>query len=307
MWCPTKIFHNSLVFFASGGVAPPDQSPLRCVVAPCQPRKIRRELQNIFVGHHTRLRSIHRTSTIPAATLEIIPVFDIKAGVAVHALRGDRANYQPLISRFPGAPDVTTLTANLLGELPVSQLYIADLDALSGNSSNTQLILRLAASYPEVRFLIDAGFSPNAPPEPFVDIANIDVVIATESLRSVADYDDLRARIPDSRQVLSLDCRGSQRLGCETLFEDPTLWPARVIHMNLALVGADTGPDLQGLQALRARTSRSRILAAGGVRSAGDLQRLADSGIDGALVATALHDGRLTGSGLTTARCPPAL
>ena len=37
------------------------------------------------------------------------------------------------------------------------------------------------------------------------------------------------------------------------------------------------------------------LLAGGGVRGPEDLQRLADAGCDGALVATALHDGRLGG------------
>jgi phosphoribosylformimino-5-aminoimidazole carboxamide ribotide isomerase len=44
------------------------------------------------------------------------------------------------------------------------------------------------------------------------------------------------------------------------------------------------------------------LVAGGGVRGADDLARLADAGCDGALVATALHDGRLSAADVTAAR-----
>ncbi|HWX13321.1 MAG TPA: HisA/HisF-related TIM barrel protein, partial [Methylocella sp.] len=41
--------------------------------------------------------------------------------------------------------------------------------------------------------------------------------------------------------------------------------------------------------------------AAGGLRDASDLMRLREAGVSGALVASALHDGRLIGADLATA------
>jgi phosphoribosylformimino-5-aminoimidazole carboxamide ribotide isomerase len=43
------------------------------------------------------------------------------------------------------------------------------------------------------------------------------------------------------------------------------------------------------------------LLAGGGVRGYEDLARLADAGCDGALVATALHDGRLCAADVASA------
>jgi phosphoribosylformimino-5-aminoimidazole carboxamide ribotide isomerase len=45
---------------------------------------------------------------------------------------------------------------------------------------------------------------------------------------------------------------------------------------------------------LRALDAEIEIVAGGGVRGLGDLESLAAAGCDGALVASALHDGRLT-------------
>jgi phosphoribosylformimino-5-aminoimidazole carboxamide ribotide isomerase len=44
------------------------------------------------------------------------------------------------------------------------------------------------------------------------------------------------------------------------------------------------------------------LVAGGGVRGVDDLARLADTGCDGALVATALHDGRIRAADVHTVR-----
>ncbi len=44
------------------------------------------------------------------------------------------------------------------------------------------------------------------------------------------------------------------------------------------------------------------LLAGGGVRNADDLRRLKASGCDAALVATALHDGRITAADVAALR-----
>ncbi len=67
--------------------------------------------------------------------------------------------------------------------------------------------------------------------------------------------------------------------------------------MTLGRVGADAGPDFERLAAVR-RASGAALYAAGGVRGADDLAALARAGIAGALVASALHDGRLSAKDL---------
>jgi phosphoribosylformimino-5-aminoimidazole carboxamide ribotide isomerase len=47
---------------------------------------------------------------------------------------------------------------------------------------------------------------------------------------------------------------------------------------------------------IKSRVANRRVYAAGGVRDANDLASLAQAGITGALVATSLHNGKLTGA-----------
>jgi phosphoribosylformimino-5-aminoimidazole carboxamide ribotide isomerase len=68
-----------------------------------------------------------------------------------------------------------------------------------------------------------------------------------------------------------------------------------LILLDLADVGAGQGSStLPLIRALRSRYPELEIIAGGGVRGAGDLQSLASAGASAALVASALHDGRLT-------------
>jgi phosphoribosylformimino-5-aminoimidazole carboxamide ribotide isomerase len=98
--------------------------------------------------------------------------------------------------------------------------------------------------------------------------------------------------------VLSLDFRGDVFDGPQDLADKTSLWPHRIIVMTLAKVGTGSGPDFTRLKAIRAQAPKHEIYAAGGVRDSGDLSHLAEAGIDGALVATALHDGKITGQDL---------
>jgi phosphoribosylformimino-5-aminoimidazole carboxamide ribotide isomerase len=80
------------------------------------------------------------------------------------------------------------------------------------------------------------------------------------------------------------------------------VWPARVIVMTLNRVGSDAGPDMERLALIASRVPNASIFAAGGLRGPSDLMRLAEAGVRGVLVASALHDGRLTGADLVAAQ-----
>jgi HisA/HisF family protein len=228
--------------------------------------------------------------------MQIIPVIDIKNGIAVHARRGDRANYAPLISRFGARADPSAIVAGLVEALHVTAVYIADLDAINGKHANSTLLTQLATEHPHLRFILDRGLTPHTPVAGLLDCDNIDLVIASETLATVDEYRVLRERVPANRCLLSLDRNGDVLLGPPDLFSDSHRWPSQVIHMNLALVGSDGGPDWPGLMALIERAAGRDIIAAGGVRHDADVRSLAQMNVAAVLVGTALHDGRIDGS-----------
>jgi phosphoribosylformimino-5-aminoimidazole carboxamide ribotide isomerase len=167
----------------------------------------------------------------------------------------------------------------------VRQVYIADLDAIEGRGDHAEIIAALAEANPDIAFWVDAGLAAAAVPGWQAEGGGI-AVIGSES-QSIA------VPLPPG-SVLSLDFRGDRFLGPAALLYDASLWPDNVIVMTLARVGMAAGPDTERLAGVLARAGTRRIYAAGGVRDTEDLRHLRDLGVAGALVATALHNGKIT-------------
>jgi len=217
----------------------------------------------------------------------VIPVLDLRGGRVVRARRGERSSYAPIETPLAKGSEPAAVARGLLDAWPARTLYVADLDAImDGAGPNLAVLEAIARACPGIGLWVDAGFSESAGVATFLATGLGRPVIGSESqadTRLVADLGD--------RAVLSLDTRGTERLGPASLHDDPSLWPPDVIAMTLARVGAGAGPDLDALRALRA--PGRRVYAAGGVRGPDDLRALRDGGIAGALVASALHDGTL--------------
>ena len=64
--------------------------------------------------------------------MRVIPVIDLKGGVAVHAVRGERERYRPLRSRIAEGSDPVELTRAVRERFGLDELYVADLDAIAG-------------------------------------------------------------------------------------------------------------------------------------------------------------------------------
>ena len=232
------------------------------------------------------------------AAFELIPVIDLMGGLVVHARAGDRDRYRPLEgSRVAASPEPAAVVRGLLGLNPFRTLYIADLDAIRKRGDQTAAILRLRDLFPGLRFWVDAGFAGECRCRRFLAAGIGDLVLGSESQADLRLVERLAGA---SGLVLSLDFQGDRPLGAAELFERPDRWPERVIAMTLARVGAGAGPDLDRLRAIRRLAPGKRLYAAGGVRGPADLRDLQALGCAGALVASALHDGRLGPAELAT-------
>lgn len=218
--------------------------------------------------------------------MQLIPVIDIRGGAVMRAVAGDRAHYRPLATPLATSCAPLDVVAGLLTLYPFEAIYVADLDAIEGEGDNRADILRLLEVFPDLRLMIDAG-------RRFRDWrgqARVEPIIGSESLTGAEMLSFARG---DPHVLLSLDFRDELFLGPEALLSSPELWPKRLIVMTLARVGADAGPDFARFAEIVARAEERSVYAAGGVRGAEDLARLEALGAAGALVASALHDGRL--------------
>lgn len=219
----------------------------------------------------------------------IIPVIDLKGGVAVRARAGDRASYAPLVTPLSSSPDPVDVARGLLAAVPARTLYVADLDAIEGRDANDAALSGIARACPGVELWVDGGFADEESARIFLARAIGRPVLGSESQRGTE-----AVRALGDAAVLSLDFREGDFLGPQGLLDDPGLWPRAVIVMTLARVGSGAGPDLRRLAHITARAGSRRIYAAGGLRGPEDVAPLAERGAAGILVASAIHDGRLT-------------
>jgi HisA/HisF family protein len=223
--------------------------------------------------------------------MRVIPVIDLKAGRAVHAVRGERQNYRPVRGGDP-----LSLARAFRSELGLDELYVADLDAIGGKGVNRSSIEALAH---EARVMVDAGISEPKRARALLDLGAHRLVVGTETLTGPDALDRLLAEVPNL--VLSVDLRDGRTLSPHPQLAGlPALDAVARLHraglreaivLDLARVGSGAGPDVELIAEIHAAFPDLELLAGGGVRDVEDLRALGDAGAAGALVATALHGG----------------
>jgi len=228
-------------------------------------------------------------------SFEVIPVIDLMGGSVVHARAGERDRYRPIVTPLAASCEPADVVRGLLALHPFRSLYIADLDAIQGRGDHVAAVRVLKAAFPGVAFWVDAAFAGECSCRRFLGCGMGRLVLGSESQPGTHLLEVLAG---EDGVVLSLDFRGEARLGPAELFERRELWPRRLIVMTLAAVGGEGGPDYSRLGEVLATADGREVYAAGGVRGVGDLERLAGMGCAGVLVASALHDGRITAAEL---------
>ena len=233
-------------------------------------------------------------------TMRIVPVLDLKGGIVVHARRGQRAEYAPLRSPVVEGCEPVAVARALCAMCATSTLYVADLDALAGEPVDEPTLSRLAVV---AEPWVDAGA---VTPERAAALARAGVtrnVLGTESL----DRGAVSRRVladPGPPRVLSVDLRHGRLISADAGLagRQPAaaaplarrLGVRELLVIDLARVGSGAGPPLHAVAELVAALPGLEIYAGGGVRNDADVRALEAAGAAGALVATALHEGRLT-------------
>lgn len=235
--------------------------------------------------------------------MRIIPVLDLMGGRVVRGVQGDRARYEPVQSVLTSECTPRAVAQALWAETDCDTLYLADLDAIEGQGHHQATVEELAASLP-VHLWVDAGIADAATAARWLGTGVHRVVIGSETLESLETLDALRAALPAERLVLSLDTMKGKVLSRSPILQslEPLellqLWADRgwttIILLTLDRVGAGSGPDWSLLEEARQRFPHLELIAGGGVQGIQDLRRLSALGASGVLVASALHNGRLT-------------
>jgi phosphoribosylformimino-5-aminoimidazole carboxamide ribotide isomerase len=248
--------------------------------------------------------------------MRVIGVVDLLAGRAVHARAGMRESYSPvqtIAGCAIGPGDARALARGYVEQFGLTELYAADLDAILGGTPQDALVAAVAAI--GASLWLDAGVSSAGGARHAFELGAAWVVVGLETLPSYDALGLICAEVGGSRVAFSLDLREGQpvvatgRRGGVAPGEPAHVVAARaaaagagaIIVIDLARVGTGRGLDLDLIARVRDAVPGLTLLAGGGVRGTEDLARLADAGCDGALVATALHDGGLAAAAVAAA------
>jgi HisA/HisF family protein len=231
---------------------------------------------------------------------QLIPVLDLCGGIVVRAVAGRRSEYRPLRSLLTAATEPVEVLENLRVATGLETFYVADLDGIMDARPDWESLQRLTAT--GARLMIDAGVRCLEELNAVRLGSNVQPVIATETWGCLKQLPVDGA----SDVICSLDLHaGSLRLAdreaaaagvtLEQLTE--RLWRAglgRWIILDTAAVGMGTGlPTLELCRRLRTSYPDSELISGGGVNSDACVREAESAGLDGLLVASALHDRRL--------------
>jgi phosphoribosylformimino-5-aminoimidazole carboxamide ribotide isomerase len=270
----------------------------------------------------------------------VIGVIDLLAARAVHARAGARDRYAPLtaVAGVPIEPgNALAVAREYVNRLGLTELYVADLDAildrLRGQPDASASLAEArsdddagpkAARRPQdtvvaavaalgVPLWLDAGVSSVDDARHAFGLGAAHVIVGLETLPSYDALAAICAALDGERVAFSLDLRDGEPILMDAgaVPGEPAQQIARraadagaraVIVIDLARVGTGQLVDLGLIARVRRAAPDVTLVAGGGVRGLEDVRRLADSGCDGVLVATALHDGRLGAADVAAAQ-----
>ncbi|MCW4015137.1 MAG: HisA/HisF-related TIM barrel protein [Candidatus Bathyarchaeota archaeon] len=240
--------------------------------------------------------------------MKIIPVIDVLNGIAVHGVRGERKQYQPLKSVLCKSPDPLEI-ACAFGSLDFDCLYLADLDAILAESANLNIYTRIVKKT-GLDLMVDAGTSGLTQAREVMKTGLSKIVIGSETLNSLDFVSQAISAFGADKVVVSIDNKEGKLLGASAAIRsmDAVLFSHKlaclgvrhVILLELDRVGTEHGINLTLIRTIL-KESGVDVLVGGGIKSLQELETLRALGVSGALVATVLHNGKVTIDELKTA------
>lgn len=209
--------------------------------------------------------------------MELVLAMDLKDGLVVHGKRGDRINYRPLTH---GASPVAD-PEGFIRHIRPRSVYLADLDRITGTGSHDEVITRC-------NNLVSHCFADRGcrGPDDMLILEHFENVIGTETAgNDLGSYESGYLSIDMKDRKVIPSCKNPVefiRAVNEFSFDG-------CILLDITAVGTSAGLD-PALPGLMRDAFEGHLLWGGGVASLDDLEMLKNTGFDGAIIATALHN-----------------
>lgn len=225
-------------------------------------------------------------------TSVIIPVLDIKDGIAVSGKSGNRKTYQPLQTVFCPSSDPVEI-AGSLRSAGAAEMYIADLDAIEKRGSNLDIVGEVNQIIP---VMLDCGASDLGSVTDALNVAD-KVIVATETLKGLEDLYEIFSRFDGEQIVISIDVLHNKVLSKYMELDFSILranlvklQPSQIILLDISNVGTEGGVNWDLLDEFAGL--ESSFILGGGITEE-DMDELDKRGVAEVLVGTALHNGQI--------------
>lgn len=239
--------------------------------------------------------------------MRVVPVLDLLQGVVVRGVAGRRETYRPVQSRLTSDVSPLAVARAFRKHFGLDVLYLADLDAIVQARPHRAIYRQLVDD--QFHLLVDAGCANAALAQQLLDDGVSRVIVGLESCEGPDALEEICRAVGPERVIFSLDLKDGRPLAA------PETWPGltpraigeiglaqqvdALIVLDLAQVGVGQGVKTAELcRSLLTGKPGCRLVTGGGVRSRDDLEAQRILGATATLVASALHDGRLTRSDL---------
>jgi phosphoribosylformimino-5-aminoimidazole carboxamide ribotide isomerase len=233
--------------------------------------------------------------------------------VVVRGVAGERARYRPIKSSLTPHCDALSVASAFRESFGLMALYVADLDAILRRQPNIAVLRALCDA--GFRLLVDGGVERAEHARELFAAGAQSVIAGFETLAGPEELRRCCEEFGADRIVFSLDLREGEPMGGASTWgaADPfelamaalRCGVRRLIVLDVAQVGTSRGPSAVPLcRRIREAAPEIELITGGGIRHRDDLQLLATIPVDGVLIASALHDGRITREDLASLESP---
>ena len=243
----------------------------------------------------------------------VIPVLDLMIGQIVLAQSGNRDEYRPVHSRLTTSSQPLDVAQAMFNQTGCDCLYLADIDSFAGAHPNWRVYNEILNK--GFGLWVDANWMEGDRCDQISDKIEkperLKVILSSETMTEIDQFDKFDHLLKQNiNPIFSLDKKGemtitqpgelSERTALELIHLAYAHGVRDMILLDLNSVGTMSGvaSESDGLgpliQEINSELNDIQLVSGGGVRDASDVQVLLDAGCQHVLVATAIHECRLT-------------
>jgi len=225
----------------------------------------------------------------------VIPAIDLRDGQCVRLIQGE-------FHRQITYRDDPIKQAKEFGSAGAEWLHIVDLDgAKVGRPINTDVITAIA-KLGQFKIEVGGGLRDEASIKKLLDMGIERAIIGTKAVSDFEWFSEMVSKF-SGKIVLGLDAKGSRvathgwtQDSPQYLLEFATkaakLPLAAIIYTDITKDGMMTGPNFERTKAL-VQAVKVPVIASGGVTKISDITKLAELGVEAAIIGRALYEGTL--------------